>query len=484
MMGDNPGFKARLYSMAPYLALFILAALLYMRSVGFEFIPSWDDDEYVLDNVYIFSLSLKNLKAIFSTTVLGNYAPLHILSYAFDHALWGLDPRGFHLTNVLLHAFNACALYAVIRRITGKAAVGFVAALLFAVHPLNVENVAWVTERKTLLATLFVSFSLLSYLRFRERRSPAAYVLCLVFFIIALLSKPIVVTFPLLLLAYEFYLRREDRVWLPVLPLFVLSGVAAAGTVLAHIGSRSIAAGTFTYDVLFGVVYPTMLPIYWKYVGLIIWPFNLSGYYDTTQYHSFVQPYVAISLFGWVLCFLAVFLKGSARVRFWFLWFWIWFLPVSNLVPIPVYYADRYMYLPAIAFFVLVGEAASAVSIGGVSRAGHSMPGRGIGWVRARTGLKSILVYGVVAAIVVYYGAVAFDRLGVWRNQVAFWEDTARKSPNLYKSRLNLGFAYEMAGEYSRAEREYLAAITIDPTDEAVSNLKMLRVKLKLYEKR
>lgn len=464
MTGGNPGLKARLYSMAPYLALFILAALLYMRSVGFEFMPSWDDDAYVLDNVYIFSLSLKNLKAIFSTTVLGNYAPVHILSYAFDHALWGLDPRGFHLTNVLLHAFNACALYAVIRKITGKAAVGFVAALLFAVHPLNVENVAWVTERKTLLVTLFVSLSLLSYLRFRERRSPAAYVLCLVFFIIALLSKPIVVTFPLLLLAYEFYLRREDRVWLPVLPLFVLSGVAAAGTVLAHIGSRSIAAGTFTYDVLFGVVYPTMLPVYWKYVGLIIWPFNLSGYYDTTQYHSFVQPYVAISLFGWVLCFLAVFLKGSDRVRFWFLWFWIWLLPVSNLVPIPVYYADRYMYLPAIAFFVLVGEAAAGV--------------------RGRAVLKSILVYGVVAAIVVYYGAVAFDRLGVWRNQVAFWEDTAIKSPNLYKSRMNLGFAYEMAGEYPGAEREYLAAIAIDPTDEVVSNLRMLRLKMKLYEKR
>ncbi|HLC17982.1 MAG TPA: hypothetical protein VJM57_03095, partial [Thermodesulfobacteriota bacterium] len=127
-----------------YAAIFVLAVLLYWKSTGFEFLGSWDDDEYVLNNVYIFSFTLSNLKAIFTKTVLGNYAPLHILSYSLDRALWGLDPRGFHLTNVILHALNACLVFAVVVRLGSKRWVAFAAALLFAVHPLNVENVAWV----------------------------------------------------------------------------------------------------------------------------------------------------------------------------------------------------------------------------------------------------------------------------------------------------------------------------------------------------
>ncbi|HLC18167.1 MAG TPA: hypothetical protein VJM57_04035, partial [Thermodesulfobacteriota bacterium] len=299
----------------------------------------------------------------------------------------------------------------------------------------------------------------------REGRVAWYYTLCLLFFILGILTKPLIVTFPLILLCYEVYMIRSGKRLAPLAPFFAIALIGAVAAVWAHMGSKSIEAGTLSTGVLFGEVYPTMLPVYWKYVWMVVWPFGLSGLYDTARYGSFLQPQVLASLVAWAVGFVLVFIKGSSRVRFWFLWFWLWFLPVSNLIPIPVYYADRYMYLPAVAFFVLVGELTGKLAGKG---------GEGMAWRR-------VLGCAAVAAVVAFYGALASNRLEVWRDDLVFWRDTARKSPGLYKARLNLGYAYEVKGFYAEAEGEYLAAIAIDPTPEAVSNLNMVRVKKKLH---
>ncbi|MBI2413760.1 MAG: tetratricopeptide repeat protein [Deltaproteobacteria bacterium] len=449
------GKKANLW--LPYIAIAIAVAALYGRTLSFDFIPSWDDKEYVVENILIQSLSAGNLKRLFTETYFSNYAPLHLLSYSVDFALWGLDPAGYHLTNVVLHFLNACLLFALLSRLLNDRVTALMAALLFAVHPINIENAAWISERKTLLTSFFSFLSMLSYLSFREGKGLFHYALAFVFFLLALLSKPLTVTLPLALIAYELFIKKERRGWVKPVPLFLLSTLGAGMAFWAHLSHKSIEGGSLSLDVLFGTVYPTMVPVYWKYIRLILWPFDLSGFYDTTLFGSFAEPVVAVSLVAWIVLTIAILWKGTGQMRFWYLWFWIWLMPVANIIPIPVYYADRYMYIPAIAVFVLFGSVLSYIKDLNAARK---------------------TAYAAFAVVFLFYGAVAFERVGVWRNELSFWQDTAAKSPGQDKAQLNLGYAYEMAGRLEEAEKAYEAAARIYPSQEAVSNLAMVREKI------
>lgn len=442
----------------PYLACLILFAfsiVIYIKTIGFDFLPSWDDAEYVLDNTRVHGLSLENIKLIFSSAYFSNYAPLHLLSYAMDFSIWGLSPKGFHLTNILIHALNSALVFFLARRITGNGFASFVAGALFAFHPLNVENAAWVSERKTLLTAAFSFGSILAYVSFRENGRRGFYILSLLLFVLALLSKPLAVVLPLALSAYDIFLKKDWRALKWPIPFFALAAVLAFAAVKAHSDASSIESSTLSADVLFNVVYPTMLPVYWEYIRLIIWPSGLSGFYDAKLHFSFLEPVVLAAIIAWVAVFAAVLWKGTGVLRFWFLWFWVWLLPVSNLIPLPVYYADRYMYMPAIGFFVLFGLL--------MERAGKII------------NFKAAAI--VSASVIIAFGAASFIRMDVWKDEVAFWEDTARKSPGQDKAHLNLGYAYEMKGRFDEAERAYQEAVRIYPSQEATSNLEMVKMK-------
>lgn len=462
----------------PYAVLLICSFVLYGKSLCFEFIPSWDDSNYVLDNPFIRGLSLDNIKGIFTTTFVGNYAPLQSLSYVLDYTFWGFNPKGYHLSNIILHGLNACGAYAVIRRITGAESVAFMASLLFLVHPLNVENVAWVSERKTLLATLFFFLSILYYLDFRNNNSFKFYSLSIIFFVFALLSKSTVVILPLILIAYEVFIARKEYKWSALFPFFALSAAATILAIWSQLNDKSIERGVITIKSLWGVVYPTMMPVFWKYAGLIFWPFNLNGYYDTKLYHSFLELPVIVSVAAWIIVFIFVLWKSNFMIRFWFLWFWICLFPVSNIIPIRVYYADRYMYLPSITFFVLLGFVVKKIT--GDVKPDALIKERAGNLLHLIYPSKRKICYAAFALVVVYYSVIAYNRMGVWRNELVFWEDTAMKSPNLYKARLNLGVAYERIGRLADAEREYLAAAGIFQGEEALFNLRMTRTKMRL----
>lgn len=437
------------------LILFALSLILYLKAIGFDFLPSWDDGEYVLDNPRVHGLSVGNLKLIFFSAYFSNYAPLHLLSYAIDFSIWGLSPKGFHLTNILIHALNSALVFLLARRVTGDGFASFVAAALFAWHPLNVENAAWVSERKTLLTAAFSFGSILAYISFRDRGRYSLYAASLFLFILALLSKPLAVVLPLSLAAYDIFLRKETKALKWSLPFFAFAGALALIAFKAHSDASSIESGTLSADVLFNIVYPTMLPVYWEYVRLIVWPSGLSGFYDAKLHFSFLEPAVLVSIIAWLAVFIAVLWKGTIQTRFWFLWFWIWLLPVSNIIPLPVYYADRYMYMPAIGIFVLFGLLMS--------------------YTGQRAGFKAAAI--VSASVVIAFGAAAFVRMDVWKDEVAFWEDTVKKSPGQDKAHLNLGYAYEMKGRFEEAEKAYEAAARIYPSQEAMSNLEMVRLK-------
>src|SRR3972149_4513570 len=221
-----------LFSFPPALA----ACLLFMPALPAGFV-NWDDSAYVFENVHLRSF---DLKWAFSAVVVGNWLPLTLLSYSLDYSIWGYSPFGYHLTNNILHAANTGLVFllglrlASARKMTVFASVALAlsSALLFGLHPLRVESVAWVSERKDVLCAFFFLLAILSYLRYASDLKKGWYLSSLVLFVLALMSKPMAVTLPLVLLIIDFYpLERLGRSFrravLEKVPFFILSAAAA-----------------------------------------------------------------------------------------------------------------------------------------------------------------------------------------------------------------------------------------------------------------
>lgn len=427
-------------------ALFVLSVALYARTVFFDFQFTWDDGTYVFNNPYIREFSVANLISLVDRPYEGLYGPVQMLSYMIDYRIWGLDPFGYHLSNVLIHAANSVLAFFVLRRLTSSFLLALFAALLFAVHPLNVENVAWIAERKTLVSAFFLLGAVLFYLRFRAVNAgrKASYVASLVCFTLAVFAKATVIGLPVILGFYELFMRdKDDRRFQALIPLFIVAVLAAGATLWVTWKEGVVGGGPeISINFLFGLVYPTMLPVWWEYIRMLLVPTGLSAYYIPT-FRSFLDPVVVISILGWIVGLECIFFRASRAARFWFLWAAILFAPTSGLVPWLIYYADRYMYLPAIGLYVLAGMA------------GTWAFGRAERHWSALADHRNGIVVLTLAAVVGVYGTLAFQRSAVWKNEVSLWQDTTRKTPEFSDGHVNLGAANLRLGRLDEAEAAY-----------------------------
>ncbi|VAX10390.1 hypothetical protein MNBD_GAMMA26-169 [hydrothermal vent metagenome] len=451
--------------------LALLACLLYWKTLSFDFLRTWDDGSYILNNPYIRGFSLENIKGVFTNTFVSNYAPLHIFSYAVDYSLWELRPKGYHLTNVLLHGINGFLLYLLVRLITVSRSIAVIVTLLFISHPINVENVAWVAERKTLLATFFLFLSLITYIYYRQGNRLNLYITSIAFGICAIFSKPTAVVLPLLVLLIENYLHHDDQRKHLSIPFWIMAAVGSAIAIYIHTYGGALDSAATSVDALINSVYPTAFVIYWSYIKLLIWPLDLNGYYDTTIYNGFFETSVIIAIAGWI-CISYIAIKWSDRhIRFWYLWFWICLLPTSNIIPISNFYADRYMYTPAVGLFamaaLLIVRLAAAIKK-------HIPPHIAF----SELIFSSIIVFILTAS----FSALTYYRSDIWRNEIVFWEDTMSKSPLLALTHANLGMAYENDMQLKRALIQYNNASRIEPSKSNITKLRRVEKKLKLLQ--
>jgi hypothetical protein len=241
--------------------LFLGSFALYAKTTTFGFLSTWDDGWNVIHNSQIQDLSTAHLASIFGSTYHGAYHPLSLLSYALEHTIWGLAPGGYHATNAFLHALNTCLVLLLVARLTGRSGLSLLAATLFAVHPVNVENVAWVSERKTLLATAFGLASLLVYLQHLDSGRHRQYAAALGLYLLALLSKATLIVLPLVLLLHALLLDKVGCRWRRTLPFFAATAVVLAIALRAFAAEGMFEEGSLRPSALFGTVYPTMLPV-------------------------------------------------------------------------------------------------------------------------------------------------------------------------------------------------------------------------------
>ena len=452
--------------------LFLLTLAVFWPATRCAF-TGFDDQAYVTENVHVQTgLTLANVKWAFSHPVSANWHPVTMLSHLLDCQLFGLKPWGHHLVNVLWHAVNALLVFLWLRQFTGAQWRSLAVAALFAVHPLRVESVAWIAERKDVLSGFFGLLTLICYTSYAKKSEVGsqksegkptasfafiyfpAYWFALAGFAFGLMSKPMLVTWPLVLLLLDYWplqrIPNLKRLVVEKIPFFILAAVMSFVTLLMQ--NRSGVVKTVAAYPL-GTRLENMLVAYVRYLGKIFWPENLAVYYP----HPGYWPLGQVLLAGIFSCGVSVWFVTKARRYPFLLMGWLWFLvtliPVIGLVQVGRQsMADRYTYLPSLGILIL--------TIWGV----YELACR---WWYHRV----ILMVTAIAAV----AACAM----LTRNQLAYWQDgemlfrhTLAVTQNNYFAHKALGTVLLSRNQMDEAIREFQAALQLEPGDaEAHNNL-------------
>lgn len=441
--------------------LLLITWTVYSGILDHDFLSDWDDPIYVTENETIRGFSLEHLKTAFSSLYMGNYAPVQMLSYMADHAFWGLNPTGFKLTNLILHMLNGMMFYLLLIRLTNQTAPAFFAALLFLCHPVQVESVAWISQRKNLLAMFFFLVALHLYRSCHSqtgRHRNRYYYGALASFLLSLFAKPVTVIFPIVMVFYDICFeegKERNKSIRDLRPFIVIAGLFAMLSFFFQ--SPEYQGGKTTYHggTPLATLY-TMLTVVMKYLKNIFWPVDLSAGYFTTIITS-INLQVTLSFL--VILILAIFgwwlFKHKRELLFWYALFYIGLLPVSQIVPMVTMMNDRYLYFPMLGVAAFMVFTASSI--------------------RFQIPAFRLILLGISALVIIPLAAEAHQRTEVWKNSLTLWDDTVHKMPQAAIAWAGLGNACLNAGRIEEAVGHYRRALLLDPDNRtAQSNLERL----------
>lgn len=452
-----------------------LTLAVYLPALRFDFLI-WDDQLYTYENETIRQINWAFFKTVFTEPVAANWHPLTMFSHAVDYALWGLNPWGHHLTSIVLHALNTGFVFILTARLhdiaTGARnafasknrrapAAATVAALLFGVHPIHVESVAWVAERKDVLCGFFFLLAILAYLRYSFPGSSKRvfyYIAALLFFTLALMSKPMAVSLPIVLLLLDLYpLKRFKETkngpielkWIIMekVPFFALSALSSLLTLWAqHMGGAIATREAYPTAMRLSVAAQAL--VFYIYKMLI--PLDLAPFYPLPPRNEALSTGLAVSLA--VIISVSAFCVLTFRKRRVFSAVWLAYIvmlvPVIGLVQVGTQFAaDRYTYLPSIGPFILIGAAG------------------GLLYERFTVTVKGKAVYAVSAALpLVLLVSMTLKQEAVWKDTLTLWSYEIRLYPNKVDLAYNnRGLAYVKMNEYAKAIEDFSMAVAVNP---------------------
>lgn len=462
-----PEDRTAKFSKLPLLLCFLAAGVLALYSpVGRHPFVNYDDQAYVFQNPHVIAgLNWDTLTWALTATEASNWHPVTWLSHAFDCQLFGLNPAGHHWVNVVIHALNTGLLFLLLWRATGATWRSLLVAALFALHPLNVESVAWVAERKNVLSTLFFLLTLGAYGYYARKPNVQRYLAVALLFVLGLASKPMVITLPFVLMLIDYWpLGRIER-WstpsaafrtpqlrlsslaLEKLPLLAFSVGSAIITMIAQTESE-----VSSLVLPFGVRVATSFYAYGMYLWKAVWPAHL----------ALIYPHPGRTLALWrpsvsgliILLALAVAWKGRFTRPYWAVG-WLWYLgtavPIIGIVQVGVQVvADRYAYLTLIGIFVVIVWEVSALS----DRAGIGAPTR-------------VVVSSLILAALAF---TTFRQIGYWSTTVDLWTHALQVTENNSMAENALATELFTLGRYQEGIahlRNYTRLEPLDPNAHA-----------------
>jgi protein O-mannosyl-transferase len=437
--------------------LLLAVLLVFGQTLRHKFV-NFDDDKYIVDNPHVAKgITGESLVWAFTSRDASNWHPLTWLSHLLDCRLYGLSPRGHHLTNVLLHAAAAIVLFFALQRMTGDCWPSAFVAAFFALHPLRAESVAWIAERKDVLSGLLFMLTLTAYLGYVRRPfSPARYLLVVACFTLGLMAKPMLVTLPFVLLLLDYWplnrFHQRLRVIVEKLPLLALSIASCVVTLWAQ--QETIAASRqATFFDRFG----NAAVSYVIYLRQFLWPTDLAVLY----------PHPGTSLASWKIAASVLLLTSITagvvllrRRAPYLLVGWLWYLgmmlPVIGLIQVGYQaMADRYTYLPQIGLCIAVAWAAKEA-------AGN------VAWRRHALGIAATVALTAFAV-------VAWRQTSYWQNSETLWTHTLACTERNAVAHYNFGVALADWSRVDEAVEQYKHAIEVNPDyAEARYNLAVL----------
>lgn len=440
------------------IVLSIFVMLAFLPGLGGEFL-NWDDQSHLTDNAAVQSFDLYRM---FRETVQKVYVPLTTLSFAVEHRLFGNTPFVYHLDNLLLHLFNVLLIYFLLQRFGLTARAAFWAALIFGVHPMRVESVAWVTERKDVLYAFFYLLSLHQYWSYLNKKSRASYGGAIVFGILSLLAKPMALSLPLVLALLDWFYRRkmERTAVLDKIPFFLYIVPITWVTYALHVRNpvNSIAEALLTWTWTFNF-----------YIWKFIWPVALVPVYHAPEPVEIVHPVYVFSVLFFIAFVFCVW--RFAKNRWWVFAVAFYVLSIFFILRLDSakdinIVADRFMYLPSLGFCAVLGL--------GADRVLNFCGSRG-----------KYLTQIALLALWVVIGALSFKsamQTKIWNDTITLWTYVIRYNPTEFLAYNDRAVGYIGKGFYDLALEDYGAILTFDPGNADVYyNRGLLYEKLKRY---
>jgi protein O-mannosyl-transferase len=460
------------------LALILLAVLPYANTLAGGFV--YDDTFQVVGNPYVHSF--RYLGKIFGTTVwsfqgtqgvTNYYRPLMSFTYLLLYKIGGSVPFTFHLANIVLHAVVVLLVFSILRRLSGER-IALVAAGLFALHPIHTESVAWIASITDLELSAFYLLTFLLYLRLAEPdRGIGSRVAMCVSLAFALLSKEQAMTLPLLAVIFEHFYRSDrsetspHQKFMRYAPLW--------GMVLLYIGVRTWVVGGFASvvsrpNLSWHDVFLSAIALIGAYLGKLVWPIHLSAFYVFYKSSHWTDSRVLLGILGIALCavLFSILWKRQRVVSFGFVWLFLTLAPVLNARWMPAgVFAERYLYLPSVGFCWIAGWAAIGI------------------WAADAPPLLRPLCKAVpylLAVVALLFAVRTVTRNRSWFSGQTLFRQTLGSEPESSLMRTNLGAVYFNRGDQTRAEHEWLEALTAGPTNVFVLNdLGLLRARQHRY---
>ncbi|OGW74591.1 MAG: hypothetical protein A2Z72_03655 [Omnitrophica bacterium RBG_13_46_9] len=445
-----------------------IGIIAYSGSLGGDFI--WDDAAFIIYNDFIKDLSLipayfMSQDALAKGVLSGeNYRPFLSLSYALDYSVWRLNPLGYHITNLFFHILNAIILFFIVLSLVKNRLIGLLASLFFLTHPIQTESVTWISGRSDVLFLFFYLASLAAYIN-RGDKGHLLYSASILLFACSMLSKEMAASLPVVLILYDSFYGKKEKIserairYLPfflILELYIIVRFDIIGK-LAQCDYWTGNIYTTALSMSRGVIY---------YIRLLVYPVGLCADYLTFPVSRSIRDVPTVIS----IAAIALLLAGAIRLRrlnrhisFSVLWFFITLGPVTNIIPIQILIAERFLYLPSIGYCIII--AVSVVWL--FEKLKKTEQGRIAAGAQSLIMLKT-LRYSVIcfaAILVCVYACLTARRNADWANEIVFNKKIIESFPDNYRARLNLSVGYYNAGEIDKSYEEAVKAAKTAPED-------------------
>jgi len=404
---------------------------------------NWDDNILITENLKIREISLRNIYDIFCSYYTGTYIPLTVLSYAIEYNFVKLKSTLYHATNLVLHIFNSLLVFWLIYILSKNILTSFIVAILFGIHPLKVESVAWLTARKDVLYTFFFFISVIMYIFWIKTKLKKYYWLSFISFVLSVFSKPSAVALVIILFLFDYYfkIKFDKQIIIEKIPFFIVSIIFCTINIIAQYSFTK-----FTPEKIFPIsinIFNTSYTIIF-YLHKTIFPSKLSCLYPNPEKNNLI--YLLSPILVLILILIVIISnKKTNKIMFAFLFYIITLIPVIGFIPLASFtiIADRYTYIPTTGLFYIIGICFTYLFYKKIIYSSL---------------IKPILICCFIIIITVF-SVITSIRCRVWYDSITLWTDVLKKYPNISQGYNNRGTAYLDKKEYNKAILDFTKAI-------------------------